>query len=139
MRVTELRNAGVLACIFLMLAACTAPLHRPAPVPPAPKPEIISVPETSPPPVPVVAEQPDINELSPWPRLRERFVLDSCNYSSAVVAEARRYTRAPGIFSKSLEDAMPFLLLVVSELERRDLPGEFAFLPYVESHYRPLP
>ena len=34
---------------------------------------------------------------------------------------------------------MPFLLLVVDELERRNLPGEFALLPYVESHYRPLP
>ncbi|MEZ5463076.1 LysM peptidoglycan-binding domain-containing protein [Dokdonella sp.] len=34
---------------------------------------------------------------------------------------------------------MPFLLLVVDELERRNLPGEFALLPYVESGYRPLP
>ncbi|MEO8460463.1 MAG: LysM peptidoglycan-binding domain-containing protein [Dokdonella sp.] len=34
---------------------------------------------------------------------------------------------------------MPFLLLVLDEIERRDLPGEFALLPYVESTYQPLP
>lgn len=34
---------------------------------------------------------------------------------------------------------MPFLLLVVDELDRRDLPGEFAMLPYVESLYQPIP
>lgn len=33
---------------------------------------------------------------------------------------------------------MPFLLLVVDELDRRDLPGEFAMLPYVESLYQPI-
>jgi membrane-bound lytic murein transglycosylase D len=71
--------------------------------------------------------------------LRSRFVLDGCHYSDAVIKEARTYTRAADIFTDSLRDAMPFLLLVVDELERRNLPGEFALLPYVESHYRPLP
>jgi len=33
---------------------------------------------------------------------------------------------------------MPFLLIVVDEIERRDLPGEFAMLPYVESGYEPV-
>ena len=33
---------------------------------------------------------------------------------------------------------MPFLLLVVDEIERRDLPAEFAMLPYVESAYEPV-
>jgi membrane-bound lytic murein transglycosylase D len=43
------------------------------------------------------------------------------------------------MFTSSLREAMPFLLYVVGELERRNLPGEFALLPYVESRYRPLP
>ncbi|MBL0164078.1 MAG: LysM peptidoglycan-binding domain-containing protein [Xanthomonadales bacterium] len=34
---------------------------------------------------------------------------------------------------------MPSLLLVLAEIERRDLPGEFALLPYVESAYQTLP
>jgi len=33
---------------------------------------------------------------------------------------------------------MPFLLLVVDEIEKRDLAGEFAMLPYVESSYEPI-
>ena len=33
---------------------------------------------------------------------------------------------------------MPFLEIVVEELDRRNLPGEFAMLPYVESGYEPV-
>ena len=33
---------------------------------------------------------------------------------------------------------MPFFLAVLDEIEHRDLPGEFVFLPYIESTYTPL-
>lgn len=33
---------------------------------------------------------------------------------------------------------MPFVLVVLDQLEERDMPGEFAFLPYIESNYTPL-
>ncbi len=33
---------------------------------------------------------------------------------------------------------MPYMLVVLDEIERRDLPGEFAFLPYIESTYLPV-
>ncbi|MEO8803111.1 MAG: transglycosylase SLT domain-containing protein [Rudaea sp.] len=32
---------------------------------------------------------------------------------------------------------MPFLLLVIDQIEQRGMPGEFALLPYVESNYVP--
>ncbi|MEO7936740.1 MAG: LysM peptidoglycan-binding domain-containing protein [Dokdonella sp.] len=79
------------------------------------------------------------NPLTPWQRLRQRFALPGCDYSDAVIAEARRYTRQPKHFSNNWRDAMPLLLLVLERIERHDLPGEFALLPYVESHYRQLP
>lgn len=142
MRSTGFRAAGVSASVIfcMLLSACAAPRHRPEPAASSPTGESghPAAPTPPPPKLPVV-EKTDLIELSPWPRLRSRFVLDSCNYSGAVVKEARSYTRGPGIFTNSLVEAMPFLLLVVDELERRDLPGEFALLPYVESHYRPLP
>jgi membrane-bound lytic murein transglycosylase D len=71
--------------------------------------------------------------------LRARFELGECNVRPSVERRAREYTRSPRHFAASWRKAMPFLLLVLDEIERRDLPGELAMLPYVESAYRPLP
>jgi membrane-bound lytic murein transglycosylase D len=48
------------------------------------------------------------------------------------------YTQSSSAFSASLSEAMPYLLVVLDQIERRKLPGEFAFLPYIESTYTPL-
>jgi len=55
-----------------------------------------------------------------------------------VLRWAHIYTQSPQGFQASLSQAMPFLLIVLDQLERRDLPGEFAMLPYIESTYTPL-
>lgn len=75
---------------------------------------------------------------SVWGRLRTRFAMPGCEYSPAVQRWARTYTQGPGRFAASLKRALPFLMLVLDELERQDLPGEFALLPYLESHYEPI-
>ncbi|HET9034318.1 MAG TPA: LysM peptidoglycan-binding domain-containing protein [Dokdonella sp.] len=62
-----------------------------------------------------------------------------CDDNQAVLKEARRYTRHPQRFNANWSKAMPLLMLVLEQIERHDLPGEFALLPYVESHYRQLP
>lgn len=125
--------AGGLA---LLLAACSLPAPRPAPPAPAPAPV---QPATPPVPPPAPVEAPEVATVSPWQRLRERFELQGCDYRPEVQRRAREYTRSPRRFAASWRDAMPFLLLVLGEIERRDLPGELAMLPYVESGYRPLP
>lgn len=120
----------------LLLAGCAAAPRR-SPPPAAPEP--LPAPSVAPveaPPAPAIA---DVPASTPWQRLRARFVLDACGYGSEVERWARHYTRAPTRFAESWQAAMPFLLLVLDEIERRDLPGEFALLPYVESRYRPLP
>ncbi|MBN8727877.1 MAG: LysM peptidoglycan-binding domain-containing protein [Xanthomonadales bacterium] len=123
-----LLGAGV-----LLLAACAAPQKRPAEAPPVPAP-------TLPPPVhapaPAAAVKP-APEASPWQRLRTRFEFDACSYRPEVQRIARNYASHPATFTRSWREAMPFFLLVLEEIERRDLPGEFALLPYVESRYRP--
>lgn len=75
---------------------------------------------------------------SVWDRLRTRFAMPGCEYSPAVQRWARTYTQGPDRFAASLKRALPFLMLVLDELEQQDLPGEFALLPYLESHYEPV-
>jgi membrane-bound lytic murein transglycosylase D len=64
--------------------------------------------------------------------------MQGCDYRPQVQRWAVLYTKRPRQFAASWKQAMPFLLLVVDELGRRNLPGEFAMLPYVESTYRPV-
>ena len=129
-----------IAC--LMLVACSATPMRPSPAtlaPPAPLPPVEAatqqstaalsptLPGTAPAPLP-----------SPWERLRHRFAMPGCDYNPAVRRWAHLYTQSTSAFSASLSEAMPYLLVVLDEMEKRDIPGEFAFLPYIESNYTPI-
>ena len=122
----------------LLLAACAGnaprvePVAAPATPPPAPAQEA-----AAPPPKPVLPAAPPA-PASPWPRLRATFEIPACNYNAAVQHWTRMYAQSPREFSDSLAEAMPYLLLVVDQLERHRLPGEFAFLPYLESNYTPI-
>ena len=120
---------------LLLLAACATPPTRVSDVPPTPAPAP-AAPPSSPATSPV--EAPAV-ETSPWARLRPLFAMQACDYSPGVQRWARSYTQSPRGFAASWKPALPFLEIVVDEIERRGLPGEFAMLPYVESTYRPLP
>lgn len=128
------------ALLAMLSAGCalqpTQPL--PAPAPEVPATAQPAAPEPPAPPATTITE-PRSHPESPWPRLRERFVFDPCNGGPSVLRWAHRYTASPQRFATTLDDAMPFLLLVTDEIVRLDLPGEFAMLPFVESDYRPLP
>jgi membrane-bound lytic murein transglycosylase D len=86
--------------------------------------------------IPTVADA--IAPPSPWPRLRNRLVMSDCDYNAAVRRWTHAYTQSPVQFAASMSEAMPYLLVVLNEIERRDLPGEFAFLPFIESTYTPI-
>ncbi|HEY6941679.1 transglycosylase SLT domain-containing protein [Dokdonella sp.] len=120
---------------ILLLGACaTPPTRTPQPSAPSPVAPVVVAPPTPPAPPPApVAEQ-----RSTWGRLRSLFAMQGCDYAPGVQRWARAYTRSPRAFVASWKDALPFLDLVVDEIEQRGLPGEFAMLPYVESTYRPL-
>ncbi len=129
------RSAAVIG--LLVLGACSAPQPRPDLNPVVVEP-VISLPTTR----PEVTKPPPLNvskPAPPWQRLRERFAFLDCENNPAVLREARRYTSNPHRFSENWRKALPLFLLVLEQIERRDLPGEFALLPYVESHYRQLP
>ncbi len=132
------RRASIATCVALVLAACSGPQPRapgrpvPAEVIESPEPAQSAVPEMDVPVSPPTA-------VSTWERLRQRFVLSGCNDSDTVLKQAQHLTAAPDRFSLAWQQAMPFLQIVVDEIERRGLPGEIALLPYVESRYQQLP
>lgn len=126
--------------VALTLTACAATPRKPDIAPRTPP----AVAQLTPPAAPIELLQPASPQTvalappSPWERLRARLAMPGCDYSPAVQRWARLYTQGPQRFSASLQHALPFLLIVLDELERQDLPGEFALLPYLESSYQPI-
>jgi membrane-bound lytic murein transglycosylase D len=127
---------ATLGCAFLLLAACSAPVVRhTAVVPPPPQPS--AVPDLAvEPKAPLAAPAAP---ASPWPRLRARYALPGCDYSPTVRQFATQMAASPTHLSDALKEAMPFLLVVTEQIEKYDMPGEFAFLPWVESSYNMIP
>ncbi len=128
----------------LLLVACSTQPQRVAPAP------IVSVQSSLPgEPLPLASPAPlqpiapvnnadTVSLQSPWPRLRQRLAMPGCDYNPAVKRWTREYAQSPAQFAASMSEAMPYLLVVLNEIEKRDLPGEFAFLPYIESTYTPI-
>lgn len=128
---------AVLTYVLLLVACAASPSRHTSITPkdvvlPEPSIEITQAPSPT-------LEHPEPELVSPWQRLRDRFVMGGCvDQPASVMRWAKRYTASPDHFSNSLDQAMPFFMLVLNELELRDLPGEFALLPYVESGYTPF-
>lgn len=133
--IVPVARASLAVALTLLLAACATSGQRSEQAPSAPPPTAATIPAVEP-----VAALPaaDTTPASPWVRLRANFAMQGCAYRPEVQRWAVIYTKRPSQFAASWEKAMPFLLLVVDELARRKLPGEFALLPYVESTYQPV-
>lgn len=70
-------------------------------------------------------------------RLRERMVEPSCRDNPRVAYWQGRYAGSPTRFAAQIGGILPMLGLVLDELDRYHLPGEYALLPIAESWYRP--
>lgn len=126
---------GLAATLALALAACAPAPQRPTPAPPSPVPTPSVPPSTATPEAPPpIARAPE----SPWPRLRAQFAMQRCDYRPQVQHWVRAYTQSPRHLFVKWQAALPFIEIVVDEIETRDLPGELAMLPFVESDYRPI-
>ncbi len=71
-----------------------------------------------------------------WQRIRLGMQLD-LQANERVDALYERLRRDPRAVERLAERGLPYLPLIVSEIERRRLPMELAILPYVESRYDP--
>ncbi|MEO6926951.1 MAG: transglycosylase SLT domain-containing protein [Rhodanobacter sp.] len=119
-----------------MLAACAGmPLQRPqAPATPVPTPTMAHPQPAS---VPTAAATAPAEDM--WDKLRGSFAMADCNADPAVLQMAEIYTHNPKRFEEHLQSVLPRLAYVQQVAAQYDVPGEFVLLPWVESHYRPIP
>ncbi len=122
----------LLAATALFLSACTTPAPRPdmapAPAPTTSKPE----PEL---PVRTVPARPGTPvRIDAWGDLRDRFAMNDC--PAPAVRRARLETRNPAGFEARLHAALPVIDYVSRVAAAKQVAGEFALLPWVESHFR---
>lgn len=122
-----------------LLAGCQVP-RAPEPIEPLPAPPAAPAPQPPRPMLPaaVVVEPEPLVEADVYARLRARLSDQHCDDSEAQRRWLRLYAPRPERFARQLEPMLPLLDYVLGEIEARDLPGEFALIPIIESHYRPL-
>jgi len=73
-----------------------------------------------------------------WERVIDRFQLADCTVSEDALQWARWYADRPEYMGRIFNRAQPWIHYIAEELERRDMPGELALLPIVESAYDPF-
>ncbi|MCG6116754.1 MAG: transglycosylase SLT domain-containing protein [Aquimonas sp.] len=131
--------------LALALAGCQVAPRMPTPEPPQPTPAPApaapraAAPAAAVPPTPRADAAPAPEPtLDVYERLRARLTDQHCDDSEAQRRWLRLYAPRPDRFARQLEPMLPLLEYVLGEIEARDLPGEFALIPIIESHYRPL-
>jgi membrane-bound lytic murein transglycosylase D len=86
---------------------------------------------------PAIEQSPLPASTDVWERLRDSFAMEGCGADPRVISWAQRYTRDPQRFEARMKAALPRLVYVQESAARHGVAGEFALLPWVESHYRP--
>ena len=120
-----------------LLAACASlpPQRSPAPAAPLPTSTTTVLPAAA--TTSKVVEPPPVEGV--WDKLRGSFAMSDCNADPAVLGWAKRYTHDPKQFEGQLRSALPRLAFVQQVAAQYNVAGEFVLLPWVESHYRPIP
>ena len=73
-----------------------------------------------------------------WERLVHSFELPECSDHEISLKWAQWYADHPEYMARIFKRAQPWIFFITEELERRQLPGELALLPIVESAYDPF-
>ncbi|MGN2254872.1 transglycosylase SLT domain-containing protein [Frateuria sp. GZRe12] len=120
--------------VSLLLTACAI-----APVPQSTTPRV-EAPQAQVPDVAAAPATPQapVTTTNVWERLRGSFAMTDCSADPAIDTWARRYTRSPKRFEAQMQRILPRLVYVEESAMRHGVPGEFALLPWVESHFNPV-
>jgi membrane-bound lytic murein transglycosylase D len=145
------------AACLAALAACQAPVRPDVPAPePVPEPPVEATPAEALPATPAaeapatppgpaaLPELPAPANLPPmghgqvvFERIRRNLSPGACEAGATGARWRKRFAGHPTVFARHLEEMLPLLDFVSIEVERSGLPGEFVFIPLVESGYRP--
>ncbi len=146
------------AACLAVLVGCQAPVRPDAALPepvPVPQPPVAepsapaelaaepdataTVPDTAGPAgIPAPASLPAMGHGQVvFDRIRRNLSPGACDAGEAGARWRRRFAGHPTVFARHLEEMLPLLDFVSIEVERSGLPGEFVFIPLVESGYRP--
>jgi len=87
-------------------------------------------------PVQTVEQVPDYDNV--WTRLVDSFALPNCYDHKSSRNWANWYADHPEYMARVMKRAQPWIFFIAEELEARDMPGELALLPIVESAYDPF-
>jgi membrane-bound lytic murein transglycosylase D len=129
-------------CATLLAGCSTGSITRDEPVAarvPAPITEPVAEPEASAPPAPRAAAVAAVDPQPPedlWPRIQSRMSFPAVD-NAEVRREIQWYREHPRYLRGVIERGRPFLHFIAEELDDRDLPGELALLPILESGFRP--
>lgn len=83
-------------------------------------------------------DTPALPEFNLWDRLLQSFKLDLDGDDPRITAQLNWYKRHPHYLDRVFTRAERYMFHVVKEVEARNLPGELALLPIVESAYDPF-
>jgi len=72
-----------------------------------------------------------------WARLRNNYSLPVLE-NKRIQREVDWYSRHPSYMNRVNDRATPYMHYIVSEIEKRGMPGEIALLPIVESAFQPF-
>ena len=132
------------SALFLFLAGCAATGTTPAPVE---EEELVvaAEPENIPSSTATIDEHlyvPDeptevVHDVV-WDRMVHNFSLPDCSEHEVSLKWAQWYADHPAYMQRIFKRAQPWIYYIVDELEKRDMPGEIALLPIVESAYDPF-
>lgn len=73
-----------------------------------------------------------------WPLLRAQFQLDLDIRNKRFSQQLSWYMKHPGYIDRVINRSTPYFHYVLGEIKKRNLPGELALLPIVESAYDPF-
>ena len=85
-------------------------------------------------PSPVILENANVNI---WQRLFSLYQFPE-THNKRIEAQINWYSKHPEYLDRVQRNAEPYLFHIINEVEKRNLPGELALLPIVESAYRPF-
>jgi membrane-bound lytic murein transglycosylase D len=81
---------------------------------------------------------PGQDYVNVWDKVVDRFALPECSDRDINLQWAKWYAERPDYMARIFKRAEPWIHYISSELERRNMPGELALLPIVESAYDPF-